>query len=70
MILDRRRLLHDLRLQIRAVKMPLGVIGLCLVQHSVHDIHRGHYRFDLPAVLTSRLRLVAPIFTTVEDWAN
>ena len=40
-------LLDDLGLEFWAVVAPLGMRGIALVRVSVHDLHSGHYRFDL-----------------------
>ena len=39
--------LADLGLEFWAVVAPLGMRGIALVRVSVHDLHSGHYRFDL-----------------------
>ena len=52
-------LLDNLGFEFWAVVTPLGARGIALVRHSVHDLHSGHYRFDLTSVqygVTGRLR--------------
>jgi hypothetical protein len=51
-------LLNDLGFEFWAVVTPRGARGIALVRHSVHDLHSGHYRFELTSVqygLTGRL---------------
>jgi hypothetical protein len=48
-----------LALEFWAVVAPLGMRGIALVRVSVHDLHSGHYRFDLTSIqygVAGRLR--------------